>query len=117
MATRQYRKSIVGSLIIPAIAVCFSGYFAYHAYHGAFGMEARKQFDREADRLRAQLAGLTQEKTTIERRVQLLRPQSLESDMLDERGRDILGFAQANEVAVYPAQRVATLPVRVVSSK
>lgn len=117
MATRQYRKSIIGSLVIPVIAVCFSVYFAWHAYHGAFGVEARRQFDREADRLRAQLADLNTEKATIERRVQLLRPQSLESDMLDERGREILGFAQSNEVAVYPVTRSASVTPRPIISK
>jgi cell division protein FtsB len=102
MATRQRRKSIIGPFIVPLIAIGFSAYFAWHAWHGSFGVEARRELDVTADALRAQLAELQTEKATIERRVKLLRPQSLESDMLDERGRAILGYAQANEVAIYP---------------
>jgi cell division protein FtsB len=105
MATRQRRKSVLGPLIIPLIAIGFSAYFAWHAWHGAFGVEARRELDVTADKLRTELAGLEADRATIERRVRLLRPQSLESDMLDERGRAILGFAQADEVAIYPNAR------------
>lgn len=110
MATRQRRKSVLAPLALPFVAILFSAYFAWHAWHGSFGVEARRQFDVEADRLRGQLAELEKEKATIERRVQLLRPQGLESDMLDERGREILGFANPNDVAIYatsPAQALA----------
>ncbi|MDR3496057.1 MAG: septum formation initiator family protein [Ancalomicrobiaceae bacterium] len=109
MATRQRRKSVLAPLALPLVAVLFSAYFAWHAWHGSFGVEARRQFDVEADRLRAQLVELDQEKATIERRVQLLRPQGLESDMLDERAREILGFAHPNDVAIYPHARISAL--------
>lgn len=46
---------------------------------------------------------------TAERRVSLLRAQSLESDMLDERARDILGFAQADELVVFSLPGKATV--------
>jgi len=112
MATRQRRKSVIGPLIVPLIAIGFSAYFAWHAWHGSFGVEARRELDLTADKLQAEVAGLESERATIERRVRLLRPQGLESDMLDERGRAILGFAQANEVAIYPnAQPAVAAPV------
>ena len=101
MATRQRRKSILAPLALPLVPILFCAYFAWHAWHGSFGVEARRQFDADADRLRVQLAELEKEKATVERRVQLLRPQKLDPDMLDERGREILGFAQPNDVAVY----------------
>lgn len=112
MATRQRRKSLFAPLVLPLIAISFSGYFAWHAWHGEFGVEARRQLDATADKLRAELADLTTEKETVERRVKLLQSQSLESDMLDERGRAILGYAQANEIAIYPnARPLAVLPM------
>jgi len=103
MSTRQYKKSIVRPLIVPLIALGFSGYFAWHGWHGSFGIEARRKLDREIVELETAMAAVKAEKTDLERRVSLLRAQSLESDMLDERSREILGFARPGEVVVYKA--------------
>lgn len=100
MSTRQHRKSYLKPLLVPVIALAFSGYFAWHGWHGAFGIEARRQLAVEAARLDGELARVKAERRAIERRVSLLRASGLESDMLDERAREILGFANANEVAI-----------------
>ena len=100
MSTRQHRKSYLRPLIVPTIALAFSGYFAWHGWHGSFGIEARRQLAVDAARLEGDLDRLHAERRAIERRVNLLRAQSLESDMLDERAREILGFANGNEVAI-----------------
>lgn len=101
MSTRQHKKSLLRPFIVPIIALGFSGYFAWHGWHGSFGIEARRKLDAEAARLEATLAELALEKAGVERRVALLRPQSLESDMLDERAREILGFVQPSELVIY----------------
>lgn len=100
MSTRQRRRSYLRPLILPVIALTFLGYFAWHGWHGSFGIEARRQLDQEASRLEGELAKVKAERTAVERRVNLLRSASLESDMLDERAREILGFANANEIAI-----------------
>jgi cell division protein FtsB len=109
MSTRQYKKSIIRPLILPLIALGFSGYFAWHGWHGSFGIEARRALDHEAARLDATMAEIHAEKVEIERRVSLLRAQSLESDMLDERAREILGYARPDELVVYKAGLIAGL--------
>jgi cell division protein FtsB len=100
MSTRQHRKSYLRPLIVPVIALGFSGYFAWHGWHGSFGIEARRQLAVEAKRLDAELDKVKAERKVVERRVALLSSASLESDMLDERAREILGFANAKEIAV-----------------
>lgn len=100
MSTRQHRKSYVRPLIVPIIALVFSGYFAWHGWHGSFGIEARRQLVVEAERLDRELQQVKSERHAIETRVNLLRSSNLESDMLDERAREILGFANANEMAI-----------------
>lgn len=100
MSTRQRKKSYLKPLIVPVIALGFSGYFAWHGWHGSFGIEARRQLAVEAKRLDADLTRVKEERKVMERRVALLRSASLESDMLDERAREILGFANGNEVAI-----------------
>ncbi len=100
MSTRQHRKSYLRPLIVPVIALAFSGYFTWHGWHGSFGIEARRQLAVDAARLDGELEKVKAERRAVERRVALLRSASLESDMLDERAREILGFANANEIAI-----------------
>lgn len=101
MSTRQHRKSYLRPLIVPTIAIGFSAYFAWHAWHGAFGIEARRDLERQTARVQAELDTLRADRQTLEHRVALLRANSLESDMLDERVREILGFANRNDLIVY----------------
>lgn len=100
MSTRQRKKSFVRPLIVPLLALTFTGYFAWHGWHGSFGMEARRRLVQETERLNHELDKAKAERAAVERRVNLLRSANLESDMLDERAREILGFANANEVAI-----------------
>lgn len=101
MSTRQRRKSYLRPLVVPTIAIGFSAYFAWHAWHGAFGIEARRDLGRQTARVQAELDDLRAERAALERKVALLRGNSLESDMLDERVREILGFATPNDIVVY----------------
>ncbi len=100
MSTRQRKNSYLRPLVVPVIALAFSGYFAWHGWHGSFGIEARRHLAVEAARLDGELERVKAERRAVERRVALLRSASLESDMLDERAREILGFANSNEIAI-----------------
>jgi cell division protein FtsB len=113
MSTRQRKKSYIRPLVIPLIALGFTGYFAWHGWHGSFGIEARRQLDADFARLKEQHLAIAKERADLERKVSLLRAQSLESDMLDERAREILGFAQRDEIVVYRAATTASLPAPV----
>lgn len=122
MSTRQRKKSVIRPLILPLIACGFSAYFAWHGWHGSFGIEARRKLDLEIAQLQASMTEIHAERADLERRVSLLRAQSLESDMLDERARDILGFTRPNEIVVYKAAGPQTAlpapqPVRVAAAK
>ncbi len=44
---------------------------------------------------------MQEEQEILERRVQLLRPDSLDPDMLEERARKVLNFAKKDEVVIY----------------
>jgi cell division protein FtsB len=107
MSTRFKKKSYIRPLVVPVIALGFSAYFAWHAWHGAFGIEARRQLDQQTMKVQAEVDGLKRERLELEKRVTLLRPSGLESDMLDERVREILGFANHDEVVMYVRPNVA----------
>lgn len=89
------RRVLVGAAAFVAL-----GYFAWHAYHGNHGLVARDQLRERVAVLEAEVARVKAERQAMERRVALLKPQSLDPDMLEERARATLMLAHPNDVVL-----------------
>jgi cell division protein FtsB len=88
------------AFIFPLLALSAGGYFGYHLQNGDHGLTARADLERRKDVLEGELAGLREVKQRIERDVALLRPESLDPDMLDERARAILNLAHPDDLVM-----------------
>ncbi|MGH6801806.1 MAG: FtsB family cell division protein [Methyloceanibacter sp.] len=86
------------ALIFPLLACGAAGYFGYHLQIGDHGLKARADLERRKEVLEGELAGLKEVKDRLERDVALLRPESLDPDMLDERARAILNLAHSDDL-------------------
>jgi len=75
-------------------------YFGFHAVNGDHGMMARRQYEVQKRELTVELDRLKEEKASLDRRVALLKAESLDPDMLDEKAREMLGLASTSEVVV-----------------
>jgi cell division protein FtsB len=75
------------------------GYFGVNAYTGKHGLKARQDLDQQFARLSAELASLKTERAIWERRIALLKSDSLDPDMLDERARALLDYARPDELS------------------
>ena len=98
MFTHTRLKSFLTGLALYAIAAGLIGYFGINAYTGKYGLHAQAALDQEMIALTAELARLKQERQTLEQRVSLLRAESLDPDMLDERARFQLEFAHPRDL-------------------
>jgi len=87
----------VTAFIFPLLACGAAGYFAYHLQTGDHGLEARADLERRKQVLDGELEGLKAVRTRLERDVALLRSDSLDPDMLDERARAILNLAHEDD--------------------
>ena len=76
------------------------GYFGINAYTGNRGLRAKQDLDRQIAELTGELSKLKAERTVWERRVSLLRADSLDPDMLDERARVLLDYADPNDLTL-----------------
>ena len=65
---------------------------------GIFVLRARQGLDEQIARLQRELAELRAERATWERRVSLLRPASIDPDLLDERARAQLEYIDSREL-------------------
>jgi cell division protein FtsB len=88
------------SFIFPLLACGAAGYFAYHLQTGDHGLAASAELQGRKDVLEGELAGLKEVRLRLERDVSLLRPESLDPDMLDERARAILNLANQDDLVM-----------------
>jgi cell division protein FtsB len=107
MTTRQHRPSKLRRLVLPAVTAAFLGYFAYHAVHGEYGMVGRSKLETQTAELVAELERLEAQKADLLARVTLMRPDSLDQDMVDERARDSLSMVHPNELVIMRERHAA----------
>ncbi len=105
MVVRTKRQRILQALGLYAVAAALIGYFGFHAYHGEHGIHAKQQFLGQIDELNGQLVVLRKEKAEVARRVALLRTDAIDPDMLDERAREILNFADPRDLVLVMRRR------------
>jgi cell division protein FtsB len=75
-------------------------YFGYHAIQGDRGLIAWWNLRYEIEKTDFELADVTAQKQALEHRVSLLRPDSLDRDMLEERVRLMLGSVAPDDVII-----------------
>jgi cell division protein FtsB len=90
------RASVTFLLICAALTV----YFGYFALYGRHGLVAYAKIQREAELRQADLNRISAERAALERRVNLLKPESIDPDLLEERARDALGLTGPNELVL-----------------
>ena len=88
------------AFIFPLLACGAAGYFGYHLQTGDHGLEARAALEGRKAVLEGELAGLKEVRSRLERDVALLRPESLDPDMLDERSRALLNWVDPRDVTM-----------------
>jgi len=110
-------KRRIPKVLGPLAASLLMAYFAYHAVEGDRGLRAWQSLDIEIAEATRVLDGVVGERQVLEARVARLNPSSLDTDMLEERARLVLGYVPANAVVigdgVVPADRlVVSVAVR-----
>ena len=100
MVTRKRFRAVLNALALYTIAALVIGYFGVNAYSGNRGLRARQDLDQQIAELTAELDALKVERTSWERRIVLLKPESIDPDMLDERARILLNYADTRELTL-----------------
>lgn len=98
--TRHRKESFLRRLIIPVAALAVLAYFGFHALNGELGLVGRAVIEHQVVDLESRLAVLVSEREELVARVSLLRPESLDPDMVDERARLSLNLVHANELTI-----------------
>jgi cell division protein FtsB len=104
MVTRPRLRAFFSALALYVIAALLIGYFGANAYSGKYGLTARINLEQQVAALSAELAVAKAERERWERRVALLKSDGLDPDMLDERTRALLGYADPRDIVMLRKQ-------------
>ncbi len=91
---RRLLRQVIG----PVLGVSLMVYIVYHAVQGNHGLIAYWQLVKQVDAANQAVALLNEEKTRLRKRVKLLHPDGLDPDMLEERARVMLGYADPTDI-------------------
>jgi cell division protein FtsB len=98
MVSNRRRRTILTALTLYLLAALFIGYFAVNAFTGNHGLRAKQDLEQQLLSLQKEYAQLKAERQEWEKRVSLLRSDRIDPDMLDERARSLLSYADPRDL-------------------
>jgi cell division protein FtsB len=100
MVTRKRLRTILNAFALYVLAALLIGYFGVNAYTGNHGLRAKKDLVRDISELSLELERAKSERDLWQRRVSLLKSDSLDPDLIDERARALLDYVDPRDVVV-----------------
>ena len=100
MVTQRKLRSFLTALGLYVAAALLIGYFGVNAFTGNHGLKAKQALDQQFVELSDELAQLKRERAEWQRRVALLKSESIDPDTLDERSRAVLGYLNARDLSL-----------------
>ena len=93
--TKRLRRTILS-----IIGACIVASFLYHMIEGDRGWFAMLRLQQQVRDAQASLSQVQKDRQELEHRTQLMRPNSLDPDLLDEKSRELLNYSKPNEIVV-----------------
>ena len=102
-ARQSVGMRLAKAAVLPLLALAGTVYFAGHAVYGDYGLDAKMRLERETETARRELLLVREERQRLERNVALMRPESLDPDLLEERVRATLQLVNPGDIVVLTA--------------
>lgn len=87
-------------IVGPLFGILLFTYFVYHSIQGQHGILAWRQLDIHITKAEATFANLQAKQAELEQSVIMLRPATLDLDMVEEQSRRLLNFTHQDDVVV-----------------
>ncbi|MER2519419.1 MAG: septum formation initiator family protein [Bdellovibrionales bacterium] len=75
-------------------------YFLYHTMQGDRGWLAMARLQKEVAVAQDTLSHLQKDRQALEHRVKLMRPGSLDPDLLEEKSREMLDYSKSGDIVI-----------------
>jgi cell division protein FtsB len=103
MAVKSRARAILFPIAFYLVLGVASGCLVWGASTGERGLKAKAEDDAEASRLQLELAQLQAERGRWRRRVDSMRSEAVDRDLLDEEARAVLDRVGKDEVVIFTA--------------
>jgi cell division protein FtsB len=87
--------------VVTCVCCALLGYFAWHAFKGPRGFPYQASLNQKMAILEKKFESVRQVRVRLERKVTLLRPESIDPDILDEMARSSLELARPGDVVAF----------------
>ena len=98
-------------LLASVAGACVVGYFLYHTVEGERGWVAEMHLQNEVNDAQQTLTRMQKEHEALDHRVHLMRPESLDPDLLDEESRKTLNYSKPDEIVIIAPQTKPASPI------
>ena len=100
MVSRRKLRSFLSTLGLYVGCALVIGYFFVNAFTGNHGLRAQQDLDQQFAQLSGELGRLKIERIAWQQKVKLLKSESIDPDMLDERARAVLDYLDPRDVTM-----------------
>jgi cell division protein FtsB len=98
-------KRATRGLGFPLVVMALVLYFGYFAIYGNHGLVNWIRLNHEIGLKQTDLDRIKAERLALEHRVRMLRPESVDPDLLEEQARARLGLSEPDEVVILKDKR------------
>ena len=103
MVVKTRARAVLFPIVFYLVLGVASGYLVWGASQGDRGLKAKAQNDAEAAQLQSELKQLQDERGRWARRVDAMRSESIDRDLLDEEARAVLDRVGKDDVVIFTA--------------
>ncbi|HAX92253.1 MAG TPA: hypothetical protein DCY07_08665 [Rhodospirillaceae bacterium] len=100
MVKRRKKHRWIQQTLWSLLGAAIVGYFLYHTIQGDRGWFAMLRMQHEIKTAEKTLSTLQKDRQELQNRTQLLRDQSMDPDLLDEKSRELLNYSKPNEIII-----------------
>jgi cell division protein FtsB len=101
MAVKTRARAILIPILFYLVLGSASAWLVWGASQGDRGLKAKAQYDAEAAKLRVELADLQADHARWRRRVESMRSEAVDRDLLDEEARKMLDRVGKDDVVIF----------------
>lgn len=100
MVVRRRFRAFLYPLVLYCVSGSIGGYFVWHAVNGERGLKTSETYEHQISMLKDELASYKDERRRWQLKVDLLRGQTIDRDLLQEEAELQLGRIGKNDLVV-----------------
>ena len=93
-------QQILRENILPLIGICLCLYFSYHAILGNRSIVKLYMLEKQIETMSQENSASAETKESLQKKVSMMRPGTVDKDLLEEQARLVLGYREAEEVVI-----------------